>query len=105
MKVEKSFINEYGLNLETLKVELKGTTLLLIEGYDAFFLCCALDVDIYNSIKMIDRKVICGKAIGVKTIEELLNAPIHSICDYGKSLGLYEGMKVYEGFKKLSEEK
>ena len=103
IKESKLFVDN--LELSALEVKLKGTTLLLIEGYNAFFMCGALDVNIYNSPKMLDRKVICGKALGVKTIDELYNAPLVHICDYGKSKGLIEGMKVYEAFSKLSEEK
>lgn len=103
MIIKKEEINKYGLNLTTLEIEMKGTTLLIIEGYNAFFMCGALDVDVYNSPKMLERKVICGKAVGVRTIDELLHAPIVKLCDYAKSLGLIEGMKVYEIFKELSK--
>ena len=87
MIIKKEEINKYGLNLTTLEIEMKGTTLLIIEGYNAFFMCGALDVDVYNSPKMLERKVICGKAVGVRTIDELLHAPIVKLCDYAKSLG------------------
>ena len=68
-------------------------------------MCGALDVSVYNSDKMKDRKVICGKALGVKTIKELYNSNLVEISNYGKSIGLKEGMKVYEAFKALSKEK
>ena len=105
MIINKDIIRKNNLEIETLEVKLKGTTLLIVEAFDAFFMCGALDVNIYNSHTMVDRKVICGKAIGVKTIDELLNSPIYSVCDYGKTVGLTEGMKVYEAFEKLSKEK
>lgn len=105
MKIKEGKLLYDSLELSTLEVELKGTTLLLIEGYNAFFMCGALDVNIYNSPKMLERKVICGKAVGVKTIEELLNASLVQVSNYAKYIGLFEGMKVYEAFSKLSKEK
>ena len=56
MIIKKEEINKYELNLTTLEIEMKGTTLLIIEGYNAFFMCGALDVDVYNSSKMLERK-------------------------------------------------
>ena len=103
LKIKKEIIKKDNLILSGLEVELKGTTLLILEGYGAFFMCGALDVDIYNSLKMKDRKVICGKALGVKTLDELYNGKIEKISNHAKECGLVEGMKVYEAFKRLSE--
>ena len=109
MLVKKNKLWFEGLELETLEVELKGTTLLLIEGYGAFFMCGALDVDIYK-----DREVVCGReigrascrerAVGVKTIVELFNAPIQASTQFAKTKGIVPGMKVYEAFKKVRQE-
>ena len=63
MKIKEGKLLYDSLELSTLEVELKGTTLLLIEGYNAFFMCGALDVNIYNSPKMLERNVICCKAV------------------------------------------
>lgn len=87
-----------GLKLEALEVELKNTTLLLLEGYDMFFMCGALDTAVYK-----DREVVCGKAVKVKTIEELYEAQIYDLSNYAKSLGLNTGMKVYEAFIQISK--
>ena len=63
-------------------------------------MCGALDTTVYK-----DREVICGKALGVKTIEQLYNAPIVELSEYAKQKGLKVGMLVYEAFKELSKEK
>ncbi|UKI48796.1 MAG: hypothetical protein L6U99_08030 [Clostridium sp.] len=44
------------------------TTLLIIATDKGFVMCGALDTDIYSSPKMVERKVYCAKAIGVKKI-------------------------------------
>lgn len=105
MIIKEGKIEQYGLTLNTLEVYLDNTTLLVIEGYGGFVMCGALDVDIYNTPKMIDRKVICAKAVGVRTIDELLHAPIHQACQYAEEIGWKSGMKIYDAFKKISSEK
>ena len=98
MKIIQGVFKREEVELNTLEVELKGTTLLLLEGYGAFFMCGALDVNISG-----EREVVCGKAVKVKTLEELYNATIFDSSKYAKSLGIIPGMKVYEAFKKISK--
>ncbi|MBD5391113.1 DUF1805 domain-containing protein [bacterium] len=96
MKIKQGVFNRRGLELNSLEVELDGTTLLLLEGYGAFFMCGALDVDIYQ-----EREVLCGKAVKVKTLEELFNATIFDSTKYAKSQGIVPGLTVYEAFEKI----
>ena len=100
MLVKQGIIKKDKLELKYVEIELKNTKLLLLEGYNAFFMCGALDVKVYRN-----REVICGKAIGVKTIEQLLNAEIKELSEYAKLQGLTEGMLVYEAFSKISDKK
>lgn len=102
MRVKEGILQDNGITLDTLEVFLDNTTLLVIDGYKGFAMCGALDVSIYNSLKMKERKVVCFKATGVKTIEQLYNAPIVECSEYAKQLGIYEGMTVKDGFKILS---
>ena len=96
MKIKQGVFQRNGLELNSLEVELEGTTLLLLEGYGAFFMCGALDVNIYK-----EREVLCGKAVKVKTLEELFNATIFDSTAYAKSNGIIPGLKVYEAFEKI----
>lgn len=100
MKIKQGLLKRNELELNTLEIELEGTTLLLLEGYGAFFMCGALDVEIYK-----DREVLCGKAVKVKTLEQLLNAPIFDSTQYAKSLGIIPGLTVYEAFEKIRLER
>lgn len=104
MKIFEKEIKRNNLLLNALEVELPNTTLLILEGYGGFVMCGALDVGIYNTQRMIERKVICAKAIGVKSIDELYNAHIYESSIYAQSLGLVPSMLVYDFFKKLSKE-
>ena len=96
MKIKQGVYSKNGLELNSLEVELEGTTLIMLEGYGAFFMCGALDVDIYG-----DREVVCGKAVKVKTLDDLFNATVFDSTKYAKSLGIVPGLKVYEAFEKI----
>lgn len=102
--VKKDILAKDGLALKTLEVVLPNTTLLVIEGYEAFAMCGALNVDVYNSEKMKARCVVCMRAVGVKTIDDLYNARIEESSDYAKTIGIIPGMIVRDAFKKLSNQ-
>jgi len=55
-------------------------------------MCGALDVDLLNE-KLGARGIIAGRAVGVRTLEELMAAPLESITTGAKALGIYEGMR------------
>lgn len=103
MIIKEGVLKDNDISLDTLEVNLGNTTLLLLNGYNAFAMCGALDVDVYNSDKMISRRVCCFKALGVKTLEELYDGEIIELSSYAKSLGIKKGIKVSEAFKKLAE--
>lgn len=103
MEILERKIEKDGIILNSLEVKLPKTTLLILEGYGGFAMCGALDVGIYNSLKMIERKVICMKSVGVKTIEELYNSQIKEVSVAGNEKGIYSGMTVYDAFIKLSK--
>lgn len=103
MRVKEGILKDKGISLETLEVSLDNTTLLILQGYGGFAMCGALDVGIYNTPKMKERKVVCFKAVGVKTLEQLYEAEIYEASEYAKSIGITEGMKVKDGFEILAE--
>ena len=98
--MEEMIIN--GSVFRKIKVELPKTTLLIISNDKGFVMCGALNVDIYNSDKLKERKVLCANALGVKTFDELLNAKIHKATDAFLELGAYEGMRVKDALYLLS---
>ena len=103
MRVKEGILKDNDISLETLEVNLDNTTLLILHGYNAFAMCGALDTNIYNTPKMKDRKVICFKAVGVKTLEELYEAKIADLSDYAKSLGIDKGMYIKDAYKIISK--
>ncbi len=99
MEIIQNKLLSENLNLNTLEIHLKGTTLLLLEGYDAFFMCGALDCSVYK-----EREVICGRALGVKTIYDLFHAELKDVSSYALKKGIVPGMTVYEAFEKIRKE-
>lgn len=75
----------------SISVELPKTNLLIISNEIGYIMCGALDVALLNE-KLKSRKVIAGRAVGVKTIEELLEAPLESVTYEAENQGIYKGM-------------
>lgn len=63
-------------------------------------MCGALDVGLLNE-RLKDRKVIAGRAVGVKTIDELLEAPLESVTFEAEKLGIHKGMIGKEALLKM----
>ena len=55
-----------------ISVILPKTNLLVVTNDNGYIMCGALDVALLNE-KLADRKVIAGRAVGVKTIDQLLD--------------------------------
>lgn len=89
--VELSPIEIGGHTFIAVSVLLPKTTLLTVSNDKGYIMCGALDVGLLNE-KLSDRKIIAGRAVGVKTIEELLVAPLESVTVSAKDLGIEVGM-------------
>jgi uncharacterized protein YunC (DUF1805 family) len=74
-----------------VSVLLPKTTLLAVTSDKGYIMCGALDVGLLND-KLKDRRIIAGRAVGVRTIEQLLNAPLESVTYEAEKLGIHKGM-------------
>lgn len=72
-------------------VSLPKTTLLTVSNEVGYIMCGALDVGLLNNV-LADRKIVSGRAVGVKTIEQLLKAPLESVTLEAEELGIHKGM-------------
>lgn len=84
----------------SISVELPKTNLLVVTNDKGYIMCGALDVGLLNE-KLKDRKVIAGRAVGVKTIEQLLNAPLESVTYEAEELGIHKGTIGREALLKM----
>ncbi|SDN32954.1 Uncharacterized protein YunC, DUF1805 family [Psychrobacillus sp. OK028] len=93
-------INIEGYTFLSISVELPKTNLLVVTNDKGYIMCGALDVALLNE-KLKDRKVIAGRAVGVKTIHQLLDAPLESITYEAEELGITKGMIGREALLKM----
>ncbi|WP_205094125.1 DUF1805 domain-containing protein [Thalassobacillus pellis] len=96
--VNPIFIEEHPFTAIT--VALPKTNLLIVTNEAGYIMCGALDVDLLSE-KLADRKVIAGRAVGVKTIDQLLTAPLEKVTDASKEKGWYPGIIGREAMLKL----
>ncbi|KAB7666494.1 YunC family protein [Bacillus sp. B1-b2] len=74
-----------------ISVQLPKTNLLVVKSDKGYIMCGALDVALLNE-KLKDRKIIAGRAVGVKTIPQLLDAPLESVTLEAENMGIFKGM-------------
>ena len=83
-----------------VSVVLPKTNLLVVSNENGYIMCGALDVGLLNE-KLKDRKVIAGRAVGVKTIDQLLDAPLESVTYEAEELGIQKGTIGREALLKM----
>ena len=83
-----------------MTVHLPKTTLLTISNEIGYIMCGALDVGLLNQ-KLADRKIIAGRAVGVRTIDDLLKAPLESVTYEAENCGITKGMIGEEALLKM----
>ena len=82
-----------GYEFISYEVFLPKTTLLVVTNDIGYIMCAAVDIDFFNNTpKLVERKIIAGRAEGVRTIEELINAPMAKLTIAAKEIGITEGM-------------
>ena len=80
-----------GHTFTAISVELPKTNLLVVTSELGYIMCGALDVALLNE-KLKDRGIIAGRAVGVKTIDQLLDAPLESVTYEAANRGIHLGM-------------
>ncbi|MBW4083822.1 YunC family protein [Paenibacillus sp. S150] len=74
-----------------VEVKLPKTTLLSISTSKGYIMCGALDVGLLNET-LSDRGIIAARAVGVRTLPQLLAAPLESVTIEAGRLGVVPGM-------------
>lgn len=94
-------INVDGNLYQGVSVTLPKTTLLVITGKSGYIMCGALDVKLLND-KLADRNVIAGKAVGVRTLDDLLHASLAEVTIGAEKLGIHVGTTGIEALKLMA---
>jgi uncharacterized protein YunC (DUF1805 family) len=84
-----------------VEVLLPKTTLLAITAGEGYIMCGALDIGLLNE-RLKDREIIAGRAVGVKTFQQLLDAPMESVTDAAHALGITVGMSGKEAIRLMA---
>jgi uncharacterized protein YunC (DUF1805 family) len=66
-------------------------------------MCGGLDVRLLNA-KLNDRRIVAGRATGVRTIEQLLDAQIDMVTTEAELRGICPGMKGADALLKMVNE-
>ncbi|WP_405109751.1 DUF1805 domain-containing protein [Paenibacillus sp. FSL K6-1217] len=74
-----------------VEVKLPKTTLLSISTDKGYIMCGALDIGLLNEV-LSDRQIIAARAVGVRTLPQLLAAPLESVTIEAQKLGIVPGM-------------
>ncbi|MFD2408603.1 YunC family protein [Paenibacillus rhizoplanae] len=74
-----------------VEVKLPKTTLLSISTSKGYIMCGALDIGLLNEV-LSDRQIIAARAVGVRTLPQLLAAPLESVTIEAEKLGIVPGM-------------
>ncbi|KXG09627.1 DUF1805 domain-containing protein [Anoxybacillus rupiensis] len=83
-----------------ISVQLPKTNLLAVASDQGYIMCGALDVGLLNE-KLKDRGIIAGRAVGVRTIEQLLEAPLESVTVAAEERGIMVGMTGREALLRM----
>lgn len=98
--IEMTPITIEGHTFTAITVRLPKTNFLAVTSDKGYIMCGALDVGLLNA-KLKDRKIIAGRAVGVRTIEQLIEAPLESITYEAENLGITVGMPGKEALLKM----
>jgi uncharacterized protein YunC (DUF1805 family) len=81
-----------GHQVTAISVQLPKTNLLMVTTEKGYIMCGALDVALLNE-RLASRGIIAGRALGVRTIDQLLEAPLESVTIAAEEMGIVPGMK------------
>ncbi|PYZ95749.1 hypothetical protein CR205_15265 [Alteribacter lacisalsi] len=90
-----------GKPFTAVTVKLPKTNFMAVTNEAGYIMCGALDVALLNE-KLASRKIIAGRAVGVRTIEDLLDAPLESVTYEAEALGIHKGMTGRDALLKMS---
>ncbi|MEA3320349.1 MAG: DUF1805 domain-containing protein [Bacillota bacterium] len=98
--IEMTPITIEGHTFTAITVRLPKTNFLAVTSDKGYIMCGALDVGLLNA-KLKDRKIIAGRAVGVRTIEQLIEAPLESITYEAENVGITVGMPGKDALLKM----
>lgn len=90
-----------GLQAIGVEVELPKTRLIAVAAGNGYIMCGALDIALLNE-RLAHRGIVAARAVGVRSIDDLLNARIESCTVAAASLGVHPGLSGREALKLMA---
>jgi len=84
-----------GYTFISTEVNLPKTNLLVISTSTGYVMCGALDVLLLRE-KLASRHILAARAVGVRTMQELLDGEVEDCTQYAESIGISKGMSIRE---------
>ncbi|WP_059105879.1 YunC family protein [Shouchella shacheensis] len=100
--VEMSPIVVNGEQFVAITVKLPKTNFMAVTCEAGYIMCGALDVGLLNE-KLADRGIMAGRAVGVRTIEQLLDAPLESVTYACEDIGISAGTMGRDALVKMAK--
>ena len=88
--IEVQPITIQGIGFTAITIKLPKTNFMAVTGADGYIMCGALDVGLLNE-KLKERGILAGRAVGVRTIDQLLDAPLESVTLAAEEKGVKKG--------------
>ncbi|MCL6515430.1 DUF1805 domain-containing protein [Alicyclobacillus sp.] len=85
-----------------IEVRLPKTNLLAVTTGRGYVMCGALDIQLLRD-KLADRGIVAARAVGVRTIEELIDGTVESCTQAAEAMGIQPGMPVREAVRRMVE--
>ncbi len=98
--VSMSPVTIEGHQFTAVTVKLPKTNLMAVTSDKGYIMCGALDIALFNE-KLKERGIIAGRAVGVRTIDQLLEAPLESVTIEAEKHGITAGMKGRDALLKM----
>ena len=101
VKVEPRWIDAYPVI--AVEVQLPKTTLLVLQSNHGYIMCGALDIQLLRD-KLAHRGILAARAIGVRTLDELMDGTIESCTQAAESIGIVPGMPVQDAMLRIIQQ-
>jgi len=75
-----------------ITVTLPRTTLVVVTTGTGYVMCGALDVRLLDE-RLAARGIVAARAVGVRTVAELLDAPLEDVTRAAEAIGVRRGMR------------
>ncbi|SDJ18185.1 YunC family protein [Natribacillus halophilus] len=98
--LEMSPVDIDGVPFQAVTMKLPKTNFMAVTNDVGYIMCGALDVQLLNE-KLADREIVAGRAVGVRTVEQLLGAPLELVTLAAEARGIQPGMTGREALLKM----